>query len=369
MGFQARLEDGTVIAPAVEVLSGRLTPEQANRKYKGVTGVCPQCTALRRRQQGTDNAAIQAALSIADLSVDFVPAVIQQGEMKRIPHFSHRPGFLQTDAASLLCRESKLGLHAAAVEVIGEWAREMWRDCTVRAELNVVAPGTPPQTFRPDVAIHDADGSPVACIEYQRTAETFDAFKERHELRLTQFPEVVWFFGPGAYMRSGNHRQYLAIRRHRFARCWLDPETQGLRYEWGRPPAPVREPVPEHKAAPCSEASLIRALERQGESSRPAVQPTINTAIPLLHRDEAYVPTRPAPSLNATPSRYYPPPPAADFNPAKGEVLHLWHTSYRDWVPDYVVEESADDRGLVKVRRRDSKQVQHVRLRHLRRAS
>ena len=66
MGFQAILADGSVIAPAVDVLDGLLKPSQANAKYKGITGMCPHCQELRDAQAGTDNLQVQQALSIKE---------------------------------------------------------------------------------------------------------------------------------------------------------------------------------------------------------------------------------------------------------------------------------------------------------------
>jgi len=283
MGYQARLADGAVIAPAVEVLSGELKPQQANARYRGTTGTCPHCEALRRSHLGTDNATLQAALSAADLTVHYRSAQLADDRMLRIMHFAHRPGFLRSDGACLLCRSADLAHHAAVVEVIGRWARKHWTGATVTAEMTVVLPGTPPQQFRPDVVVQDADGKPVACIEYQRTPEAFVDFVARHELRCRQFPTVLWFFGPGAYGRSGQHRTYLHERGHEFYRCCLEPDTARLQYQAGKVPERQDEKPVDHRVDECSVASLVRALEdRQEEPVRRDAEPLrVNTALDM----------------------------------------------------------------------------------------
>ena len=218
MGFQAILADGSVIAPAVDVLDGLLKPSQANAKYKGVTGMCPHCQELRDAQAGTDNLQVQQALSVADLSVNFKRAYLDGERMVRVMHFAHRAGFLSSPGACLLCRDNQLAHHAAAVKVIGRWAERHWPGCTVKAEMQIKIPGAPPVQFRPDVSVIDATGNRVACIEYQRSKESFEAFKARDELRCSEFGEVLWFFRTGTYGSSLDHRDYLADRSRRFSR-------------------------------------------------------------------------------------------------------------------------------------------------------
>lgn len=261
MGFLALLPDGSTIAPAVDVLQGLLSPGAANTRYRQVTGSCPHCQQLRDSQAGTDNARIQQALSIADLSIHYVSASIQRGVMTRIMHFAHRRGFLQGPDACLLCRNADLAHHAAAVQVIGRWAQKQWPAATVNAEMRITVPGTPPSQFQPDITIATDDGTPIACIEYQRSHERFDDFVRRDALRRTQFDTVIWFLCAGTYGRSAQHRDYLHTLNRTFYRCWVERETGQLQYEEGRPPSNTPRAAKEPTLDGCSESSLIRVLE------------------------------------------------------------------------------------------------------------
>lgn len=280
MGFQALLPGGEIISPAVDVLAGLLKPEQANERYRGTTGTCPHCQSLRASQAGTDNIRVQAALSIADLSVSYRCASIDQGVMKRVMHFAHRPGFLQSPDACLLCKNGDLAHHAKAVEVICRWARAQWPGAAVVPEAQVKTPGAPPILFRPDISVTGADGKAIACIEYQRTPEGFQAFTTRDGVRLKEFPQVLWFFAQGAYNKSGQHRDYLHDRSRAFYRCWVEDETGQLRYSDGnRRSAQPKDPI-ERTVDGCSEASLLRNLDRP---EKPAAQGPgwINTLLDL----------------------------------------------------------------------------------------
>lgn len=259
MGFQAILASGELIQPGVDVLSDRLTAQEANERYRGVTGVCPDCMALRAAQEGTDNLTIQAAFSIVDLQVRFRSASINDHRhMTRIMHFAHLPG---RGEVSALCRGgADLAQHAAAVQVLGGWARQKWPGCTVTAEMKVIVPGAPPSMIRPDVAIHDSHGEPVACIEYQRSQESFPSFLERDRLRLQQFPEVLWFFAGSVYGNSGNHRDELYRQRRAFYHCWVTVEGK-LEYRRGEPCKQHLSTLRARDLIGCSEAGLVRALE------------------------------------------------------------------------------------------------------------
>lgn len=271
MGFQAILSDGSVIAPAVDVLDGLLKPSQANAKYKGTTGTCPHCQELRDAQAGADNLQVQQALSIADLSVNFKRAYLDGERMVRVMHFAHRAGFLSSAGACLLCRDNQLAHHAAAVKVIGRWAERHWPGCTVKAEMQIIIPGAPPVQFRPDVSVIDATGNRVACIEYQRSKESFEAFKARDELRCSEFSEVLWFFRAGAYGSSLDHRDYLADRSRRFFKAFTDPETGQLQCQEGERPIRRASLGRDHTLEACSESSLLRAIDppnRAGNGDR-----------------------------------------------------------------------------------------------------
>lgn len=262
MGFQAILGDGSVIAPAVEVLDGILKPRQANDRYRGVSGTCPHCRQLRDQQFGTDNFHVQQALSIADLTVGFRCGVMGDGDrMVRVMHFAHRAGFLASPGACLLCRDNQLAHHAAAVKVIGRWAERHWPGCTVKAEMQILIPGAPPVQFRPDISITDHTGHRVACIEYQRTKESFESFKVRDELRCSEFGEAIWFFHAGAYGKSLDHRDYLADRGRRFFKAWTDSETGQLQCKEGERGIRRAPSNADHQLGACSEESLLRAID------------------------------------------------------------------------------------------------------------
>jgi len=280
VGFQAILADGSVIAPAVDVLDGLLRPSQANAKYKGLTGMCPHCQELRDAQAGTDNFQVQQALSIADLSVNFKRAYLDGERMVRVMHFAHRAGFMSSAGACLLCRDNQLAHHAAAVKVIGRWAERHWPGCTVKAEMQIIIPGAPPVQFRPDVSVIDATGNRVACIEYQRSKESFEAFKARDELRCSEFGEVLWFFRAGAYGSSLDHRDYLADRSRRFFKAFTDPETGQLQCQEGERPVRRASLGRDHTLEACSESSLLRAIDPPDRASN-GDRLYINTSLDL----------------------------------------------------------------------------------------
>jgi len=301
MGFQAILPSGELIAPAVDVLEGKISPQRANDRYRRITGTCPHCQQLRDSQIGTDNARIQAALSVADLTVHYRSASLDRsGAMIRIMHFAHRPGFLKLDGACLLCRSADLTRHAAGVKVIGRWCEKHWPGSRVVAEMQIVVPGAPPETFRPDISVHAADGTPIACIEYQRSAEPFEAFLARDQVRRKEFPDVRWFFSAGVYARSRRHREYLADGGRDFYYTRIDPESGRLLMEDGaapvwRTPQVQRDP----SAWGCSESSLLRAM-RSGDDDQPAsaglyIAPQINTSLEMQRRTTS----RQAPSVAA----------------------------------------------------------------------
>jgi hypothetical protein len=267
MGFQALLPGGEIISPAVDVLDGLLTPQEANSTYRGASGICPHCQQMREQQAGTDNWRVLAALSAADLTVRYRSASIDQGRMTRLMHFAHKAGFLESPGACLLCRSGDLAHHATAVKVIGRWAQKQWPGASVTAEMQVVTPGTPPTLFRPDISITSADGTPIACIEYQRTPEGFQSFTNRDDVRLKEFPQVLWFFAQGAYNKSGQHRDYLDDRGRAFHRCWVDGETARLMHDEGRRRV-ERPKEPEGRTLDgCSEYTLLRSLDRPEKAS------------------------------------------------------------------------------------------------------
>lgn len=267
MGFQALLPDGEVISPAVDVLDGLLTPQQANATYRGTTGTCPHCQQMREQQSGTDNWRVLSALAAADLTVRYRSASIDQGRMTRVMHFAHKAGFLESAGACLLCRSADLAHHATAVKVIGRWAQKQWPGATVTAEMQVTVPGTPPTLFRPDISVTSADGNTIACIEYQRTPEGFQAFKDRDSVRVKEFPQVIWFFAQGAYNKSGQHRDYLDDRSRTFHRCWVDGKTARLMHEEGRRRAEMPKEPKDRLLDNCSESTLLRTLDRPEQAS------------------------------------------------------------------------------------------------------
>ena len=283
MGYKALLSDNSTVQPAVEVLANRISPKQANSTYKGTVGTCPHCLALRAENAFTDNQLLQAALREADLTVFYKSAHLVDDVMKRLMHFSHRPGFLKTDAACLLCRDANLAHHAAALEVIAEWAAKKWTDCSVESELTVMLPGTPPEKFAPDISIYSREGTPMACIEYQRSYESYDHFTRRHETRHRQFNEVLWFFDRGVYNRARAHRRYLDERSEPFFKCWTDPQSGQLQAEHGVAPDRVWSPPTQGKPDQCSLASLINAFEGRNEPrrNRTADDTPINRSLPL----------------------------------------------------------------------------------------
>jgi hypothetical protein len=146
--------------------------------------------------------------------------------------------------------------------------------------MQIIIPGAPPVQFRPDVSVIDATGKRLACIEYQRSKESFDAFKARDELRCSEFSEVLWFFRTGAYGSSLDHRDYLADRDRRFFRTWTERESGQLMREEGERPTRRQARNRDHDLAACSEASLMRVIDPPDRTSRPAPA-LINTTLDL----------------------------------------------------------------------------------------
>ena len=266
MGYEAILSTGEVIAPAVDFLDGVVSAARAtrfNKLYRGVTGTCSHCLALRRSQQGTDNLTIQSALSRGDLPVHYVSAVLAGERLERIMHFAHSPGFWKDGEVCRICSDSRLVYHAVVVQVIGRWAQRNWPGSSVQAEMRISAKGAPPTSFRPDIAVHNVNGKPIACIEYQRSGENFYAFLERDRIRLAEFPQVLWFFDRAVYSRAIQHRNYLHDAGRQFFKSWTDPHTGGVTYDEGKPHKPSATVIKRSRELdPCSEASLVRSVER-----------------------------------------------------------------------------------------------------------
>jgi len=284
LGYRAELSDGLIIQPAVDVLAKRLTPRQANKEFWRVRGICPDCQKLREEYRDTDNANLRAALASLDVTVVYRCAHIVDEVMKRLMHFGHMPGFLQSDLACRICRDRSVAQHAAALEVISEWAVREWPDCEVRTELKVVLPGTPPDRFEPDISIYRrATNEPVACIEYERKMDPFPAFQRRHAVRCRKFPTVWWFWEKGPYGRAGQHRRFLSERGDRFWKCWADPDTGGLEAEEGLPPEVRIDGVSTKTPPRCALGDLN--LDGADEPTRiirtPARASEINTNVPL----------------------------------------------------------------------------------------
>ena len=270
MGYKAQLSNGIIIQPPVDVLANRITPQQANKEYRGVTGDCPHCLKLQGLQAGTDNATMLAALSHIDLTVGYRSAHIVDGYMKRTMCFAHRPNPLLSQMMCRLCADAKLAHHAMVLEVIGEWASKQWSNCRVEIELSIRLDGAPPETFSPDICGYDRNtNAPVFCIEYQRTYESFHKFQRRHEVRHKEFPSVLWYFDAPVYTKSREHRLFLYGRDEEFRKCWSDKNTGQLHGEIGMPPARVADSQVRPMLNDCSEAAAIRAkemLERSKES-------------------------------------------------------------------------------------------------------
>jgi hypothetical protein len=187
--------------------------------------------------------------------------------------------------------------------------------------MQVVAPGTPPTLFRPDVSVIGPSGERVACIEYQRTKESFESFKARDEVRLKEFSEVLWFFHAGTYGKSWDHRDYLADHGRRFFRTWTERENGQLMHEEGERPTRRQARDKGHDLAACSEASLMRVIDPPDRASRLA--PTlINTSLGLGMATRQVAPT------NVRGSRYAHSPVLTVTDRVRAAVLGLSAESF-----------------------------------------
>jgi hypothetical protein len=224
MGYKARLADGSIIQPAVDVLAGRITPASANATYRGTAGVCVHCEKIRASHSAAD-----------DLTVSYVSATVLDDAMTRIMHFRHRPGASSLASTCPICRDVKHVHHAAALEVLSEWAAGYWPGAVITQELTIVAPGTPPERFIPDIEVRDHRGDAIACIEYQRSKESFLDFKRRHDLRESTYPDVWWIFDRSIYKGLRDHRRYLSDQKQTYFVSWVEKGSQRLILEHGRP--------------------------------------------------------------------------------------------------------------------------------------
>lgn len=292
MGYRAKLSDGTIIQPAVEVLANRMTPQQANKEFFGVRGTCPDCQATFDRLKYTDHAGTQQGLSRLDmaraLEVHYTSACIVDNVMMRTMHMTHLPN--PDQELSRLCADHKLAHHAGVVQVIGEWAAKAYPDCIVEVEMVIVHDGAPPETFKPDICGFDREtGKPVFCIEYQRSYETFRAFQRRHELRHKQFDKVYWYFDSGIYNRARSHRTFLYEREEDFYVCKTDKVTGQLIRDDGEPPRKIIRVSSAPKKLGCtSEYDLNKETTVRGE--RLGYRPHLDQSLPMLVRGGGSLP-------------------------------------------------------------------------------
>lgn len=286
MGYRAKLSDGSIIQPAVDVLAHRLTPQQANEDFFQVRGSCPDCQQTFDRLKDTDHAGTLAGLARIDmaraLEVHYTSAYIVDNVMLRTMHMTHLPN--PDHKLCRLCAERKLAHHAAVVQVISEWAAKSYPDCIIEVELQITIDGAPPETFKPDICGYARDTrKPVFCIEYQRSYETFRAFQRRHEVRHREFDKVFWYFDQAVYNRASAHRTFLYEREEGFYSCKTDKESGQLIRDDGAPPNKIIQPSARPKLSTCvSEYALNK--EPISRPEQMGWRPIIDQSLPMLIR-------------------------------------------------------------------------------------
>jgi hypothetical protein len=161
---------------------------------------------------------------------------------------------------------------------------EQWHPgCKVIMEAVLRAPGDPPRAYSPDLSVVGSDGTRLVAVEYQRSREAYEKFADRDGLRLKEgWASVDWWLDDtqndpdkpvrSVYDQSDMHRTHLAAMGRPIYRCWVDPFTFVMQYDYGcsgaLPPS-RRKRVEKHieraELKDCSIAQAIRDLEGEPE--------------------------------------------------------------------------------------------------------
>jgi hypothetical protein len=290
MTFRAVLDDGKEHKPVLLLLTGQMTAKQIDKEYRGSIGKCPDCEGYLRQSDLADGGTFAAAVAGKDRRVRYRRGRYDTGtdDLLTQMHFAHAAGYLLDGLAPCSCKTKNQLIHIEAVEAIAhQYRKDMPDGFQVEAECQFVKPGTPPETYRPDIVVFNQFGGKHTCIEYQRSPEKFESFVHRHELRGSEWGSVIWFFDRRIwnYRSTCEARDWLFDNGQTFYQCWVDELSLQLQVEEGtfatalvkeadrkRLPKPF---VPKH----CSIADIVNAYmkatgqEPDGKGDRVREQP------------------------------------------------------------------------------------------------
>lgn len=238
MTFRAILDDGKEHKPVLLMLTGQMTPRQIDKEYRCQSGLCPDCEDFFRTTDQSDGGTFAVAMAGKDRSVSYRRGHYLSGtdDLLTQMHFAHKKGYLQSGVAPCSKCTMRQLIHKEAVEAIAhQYRQDMPKGFRVDAECQFIKPGTPPETYRPDIVVFNAFGGKHTCIEYQRSPEKFESFIHRHQLRGSEWGSVIWFFDKKIWERTSTceARDWLFDNGQTFYKCWVDEETMQLQVEEG----------------------------------------------------------------------------------------------------------------------------------------
>lgn len=281
MTFRAILDDGKVHAPLQYLLRRKMTPRQVDKEYSGTIGMCPDCEAFFAENNPFDGSTFAAAVLDKDRRVRYRCGCYSGEQILRQMHFKHAAGYL-ADGLIAPCTNVNRALHTEAVAAIASFYEDdLPPGFKVVPECQFVKAGTPPETYRPDIAITNQFGGKYMCVEYQRRSERFESLVHRHEVRASEWGQVVWFFDRAIWELSSTKqaRDWLWQNRQDFYVCWVDEQNFQLQAEAGtyatqivQPPQKIR--LKQFELRGCSVADVINAYE-QAIGQAPAVEKKI----------------------------------------------------------------------------------------------
>jgi hypothetical protein len=234
----------------------------------------------------SDGSSFAAAMAGKDPVVQYRRASYGEGgtEPFRIPSFSHGPNYWAgVGMKSGDCSNPDRETHRLNLMALKAFYEQSHPGCKVNMETRLRAPGDPPRDYSPDLAVIGIDGTRLVAVEYQRSREAYEKFADRDDLRLREgWACVDWWFDHTqndpqktvrtVYDQSEMHRTHLAAMGRPIYRCWVDPLTFVMQYDYGcsgdLPPG-RRKRVEKHieraELKNCSIAQAIRDLEGEPE--------------------------------------------------------------------------------------------------------
>jgi hypothetical protein len=238
MTFRAILDDGKEHKPVLLLLTGQMTPKQIDKEYTKKCGLCPDCEGFFALNDQGDSSTYAAAMAGKDRTVAYRRGHYLSGtdDLLTQMHFAHKKGYLLSGLAPCSRCTLRQLIHQEAVEAIAhQYRKDMPKGFRVDAECQFVKPGTPPETYRPDIVVFNAFEGRHTCIEYQRSPEAFESFVHRHELRGSEWGNVIWFFDERIWERNSTcqARDWLFDNGQTFYKCWVDEDTMQLQVEEG----------------------------------------------------------------------------------------------------------------------------------------